>query len=85
MPNCFEIQALLYQVMVQTNLDGRTDVLTHGRTHKHRTKIVTTMSRLPASGLDKNVSNGTSRATAVRNCFEIYALLYMLWSGWIDV
>ena len=27
---------------------------THGRTHIHRTKIVTTMSRLPASGLDKN-------------------------------
>ena len=27
---------------------GRTD----GRTHIHRTKIVTTMSRLPASGLD---------------------------------
>ena len=27
---------------------------THGRAHIHRTKIVTTMSRLPASGLDKN-------------------------------
>ena len=32
--------------MVRTNLDGRT--------HIHRTKIVTTMSHLPASGLDKN-------------------------------
>ena len=27
---------------------------THGCRHIHRTKIVTTMSRLPASGLDKN-------------------------------
>ena len=27
---------------------------THGCTHIHRTKIVTTMSHLPASGLDKN-------------------------------
>ena len=35
---------------------GRTHgALTHGRTHIHRTKIVTTMSRLPASGLDKNI------------------------------
>ena len=32
----------------------RTDALTYGRTHIHRTKTVTTMSRLPASGLDKN-------------------------------
>ena len=30
-------------------MDGRT----HRRTHTHRTKIVTTMSCLPASGLDK--------------------------------
>ena len=36
--------------MVRTNPDGRT----HGRTHIQRTKIVTAMSRLPASGLDKN-------------------------------
>ena len=36
--------------MARTNPDGRTDALTHGRTHIHRTKIVTTMSRL----LDKN-------------------------------
>ena len=35
----------------------RTDALTHGRTHIHRTKIVTTMSRLPASGLDKKDQN----------------------------
>ena len=46
------------QVMVRTNSDGRTDTLTHGRTHIHRTKIVTTMSRLPASGLDKNCHGG---------------------------
>ena len=26
----------------------------HGRTHIHQTKIVTTMSRLPTSGLEKN-------------------------------
>ena len=37
---------IIVQVMVRTNSDGRT--------HIHRTKIVTTMSRLPASGLDKN-------------------------------
>ena len=53
-PNCIEIHALLY-VMVRTNSDGRTDALTHGRTHIHPTKIVTTMSRIPASGLDKNI------------------------------
>ena len=45
-PNCFEIHALLYK------LSGRT----HGRTHIHQTKIVTTMSRLPASGLYKKYS-----------------------------
>ena len=31
----------------------RTDTRTHGRTDIHRAKIVTTMSRLPVSGLDK--------------------------------
>ena len=36
---------------------------THGRTHVHRTKIVTTMSRLPASGLDKNVGGVTALCT----------------------
>ena len=33
---------------------------THGRTHIHRTKIVTTMSRLPGSGLDKKCHTCTS-------------------------
>ena len=41
--------------MVRAKPDGRADALTHVRTHIHRTKIVTAMSRLPASGLDKNV------------------------------
>ena len=35
-------------------MHGHTDALTYGRTHMHRTKIVTTMSRLHASRLDKN-------------------------------
>ena len=30
----------------------------HGRTHIHRKKIVTTMSRLPLSGLDKKMLKG---------------------------
>ena len=48
-PNCFEIHALLYKLWAgQIQTDGHT----HGRPHIHRTKIVTTMSRLPASGLD---------------------------------
>ena len=37
-------------------MDGRTD----GRTDIHRTKIVTTMSRLPASGLDNNNNNNNN-------------------------
>ena len=41
--------------MVRTNPDGCTEALTHGCTHIHRTKIVTTMSHLPAIGLDKNL------------------------------
>ena len=50
-PNCFEIHTLLYKL-----LSGqiRTDARMHGRMHIHRTKIVTTMSRLPASRLDKD-------------------------------
>ena len=55
--NCAKLfwnPCIIVQVKVRTNPDGRTDVLTHGRTHIHRTKIVTTMSHLPASGLDKN-------------------------------
>ena len=47
-PNCFETHALLYQLW---SGQIRTD---HGRTHIHRTKIVTAMSWLPASVLDKN-------------------------------
>ena len=41
-------------VMVRTNLDGCMGAQLHGCMHIHRTKIVTTMSGLPASGLDKN-------------------------------
>ena len=52
-PNCFEIHALLYKLWSgQIWTDARTR---HGCMHIHQTKIVTTMSRLPASGLDKNV------------------------------
>ena len=40
---------IIVQVMVRTNPDGCT--------HKHRTKNVTTMSRLPASGLDNENDN----------------------------
>ena len=50
--NCAKLfwnPCIIVNVMVRTNPDG----CKHGRTHIHRTKIVTTMSRLPASGLDK--------------------------------
>ena len=52
---------IIVQVMVWTNPDGSTDALTNGRTHIHRTKIVTTMSHLPASGLDKNAIRGDGK------------------------
>ena len=45
--NRFEIHALLYKLW-----SGQ--IRTDARMHIHWTKIVTTMSRLPASGLDKN-------------------------------
>ena len=50
-PNCFEIHAILYKLW---SGQIRMEAQIHGRTHIHRTKIVTTMSRQPASGLDKN-------------------------------
>ena len=49
--NCaklFRNPCIIVQVMVQTSLDRHT--------HIHRTKIVTTISRLPASGLNKKES-----------------------------
>ena len=56
-PNCFEILELLNKLWSgQIRMDGRTD----GRTDIHRTKIVTTMSRLPASGLDNNNNNNNN-------------------------
>ena len=51
-PNCIEIHALLYKLW---SGQIRTDARTHWLTHVHPTKIVTTMSRIPASGLDKNI------------------------------
>ena len=55
-PNCFEIHALLYKLWSgQIRTDARADAWTHWCTHIHQTNIVTTMSRLPASGIDKNV------------------------------
>ena len=51
-PNCFEIQALLYQVMVQTNSDGRTDVLTHART-KTELKLLQLCLAYPQAGSTK--------------------------------
>ena len=50
--------------MVRTNPDGRTDALLHGRTHIHGTKIITSMSRLHASGLDKN--------RVIKYCEKVY-------------
>ena len=61
--NCAKLfwnPCIIVQVMVRTNSDRRTDALTHAI---HRTKIVTTMVRLPASGLNKN-------------CFKIIFDLY---------
>ena len=55
---------IIVQVMVRTN--------PHGRTHIHRTKIVTTMCRLPASGLDKNVISEMS----------LWCHILYLWCHW---
>ena len=59
-PNCFEIDALLYKLWYG-------QIRTHGRTHIHRTKIVTNMFRLPASGLDKQVDRRRVGDTILRN------------------
>ena len=56
-PNHFEIHALLYKLWSgHIRTDAPMEALMHGRTHIHRTKIVTTMSCLPASRLDKKIS-----------------------------
>ena len=70
--------------MVRTNLDGSTDALTQGRTHIHRTKIVTTMSRLPASGLDKNNAGETSMSedSKQKAWFEHYQRLFNAEFDW---
>ena len=52
----------------------------HGRTHMHRTKIETTMSRLPASGLDKNGAQhvtGTARIKLASEASCIVILFYV--------
>ena len=67
-PTCFEIHALLYKLW---SWQIRRDARTHWRMHIHQTKIVTTMSRLPASGLDKTVSNGTSPPQRQQLCHTV--------------
>ena len=59
--------------MLQTNPDERT----HGRTHIHRTKIVTTMSGLPASGLDKKSVTATIVAVHAVKAMGVVIFLYM--------
>ena len=49
MPNYFEIHAINVEVMARTNPEGRT--------HIHRTEIVTTTARSPQAGSTKTVSN----------------------------
>ena len=49
LPNCFEIHALLYMLW-----SGQ--IRTDGRTHIHRTKIVTTIFRLTTCGLDNKIA-----------------------------
>ena len=49
--------------MVQTNPNGRTDA--------HWTKIVTTMSRLPANGLDKNLDLSYKMDLDFWNCLGL--------------
>ena len=63
--------------MVRTTPDGGTDALTHGRTHIHRTKIVTAMSPLPASGLDKNNSAViyTEMTCAMKDICDFFCLV----------
>ena len=48
--------------MARTNPDGRTDALTHAHAPN---KIVTTMSRLPASGLDKKKEKEKKRNATI--------------------
>ena len=51
----YEDTTITYQVMARTRSDGRTHGRTDGRTHAQTLKkIVATMSRETASGLDKN-------------------------------
>ena len=46
------LKSMHYCTSYGPDKSGRTDVRTDARTHIHRTKIVLSMSRLPASGLD---------------------------------
>ena len=71
--------------MVRTNPDGRTDA----RTHIHRTKIVTTMCRLPASGLDKSVSTSTwdavfnmYKGNVSMDIFTIFSMEFQVINEW---
>ena len=69
-PNCFEIHALLYKLW---SGQIRTNALTHGRTLIHRTKSVTTLSHLPASGVDKKgLLSANSFGFLGRNGFRKY-------------
>ena len=56
----FVLKSMHYCTSYGLDKSGRTHARMHRRTHIHQTKIVRAMSRLPASGLDKNVSNGTT-------------------------
>ena len=72
-PNCFEIHALLYKLW-----SGQ--IRTDARTHIHRTKIVTTLSRLPTSGLDKNnLHDGQIRIKQLNTKQYVTYFLHALW------
>ena len=57
--NCVQLYqnlSKIAEVMVWTNLYGRTHTYTHTRMYIHRTVIVTTMSHSPQAGLTKIAS-----------------------------
>ena len=59
--------------MVRTNSDGRT--------HIHRTKIATTMSRLPAIGLDENVIIFLTMLLILYFCISSYPIFTVQGQG----
>ena len=74
--NCFEIHALLYKLW--SGQTGRT----HGRTHIHRTKVVTSKSRLPANRLDNRAILYPRIKHVLKHSMEIVTVsVHRKWDG----